>query len=64
MKGNPITTFTGDNPSAARNALRPWKRALSASDSGPGPRRAKIDFLSVDRRSLQTAEPRWRRLGG
>ena len=27
--------------------LRPWKRMLSASDSGPAPRRAKSDFLSV-----------------
>ena len=27
--------------------LRPWKRTLSASDSGPTPRRAKSDFLSV-----------------
>ena len=26
--------------------LRPWKRTLSASDSGPTPRRAKSDFLS------------------
>ena len=28
--------------------LRPWKRTFSASDSGPTPRRAKSDFLSVD----------------
>jgi hypothetical protein len=28
--------------------LRPWKRTLSASDSGPTPRRAKSDFLSVE----------------
>ena len=27
--------------------LRPWKRTLSASHSGPTPRRAKSDFLSV-----------------
>ena len=27
--------------------LRPWKRTLSASDSGPIARRAKSDFLSV-----------------
>ena len=27
--------------------LRQWKRTLSASDSGPTPRRAKSDFLSV-----------------
>ena len=27
--------------------LRPWKRTLSASDSGPTLRRAKSDFLSV-----------------
>ena len=27
--------------------LSPWKRTLSASDSGPTPRRAKSDFLSV-----------------
>ena len=27
--------------------LRSWKRTLSASDSGPTPRRAKSDFLSV-----------------
>ena len=27
--------------------LRPWKCTLSASDSGPTPRRAKSDFLSV-----------------
>ena len=27
--------------------LRPWKRPLSASDSGPPPQRAKSDFLSV-----------------
>jgi hypothetical protein len=27
--------------------LRPWKRTLSASDSGPMPRRAKSNFLSV-----------------
>ena len=34
--------------------LRPWKRTLSASDSGPTPRRAKSDFLSVSvaRRAL------------
>jgi hypothetical protein len=25
--------------------LRPWKRALSASDSRPTPRRTKSDFL-------------------
>ena len=31
--------------------LRPWKRTLSASDSGPTPRRAKSDFLSVHRES-------------
>ena len=28
--------------------LRPWKRTLSASDSGPTPRRAKSDFRSVE----------------
>src|SRR4029077_13073999 len=28
--------------------LRPWKRTLSASHSGPTPRRAKSDFLSVE----------------
>ncbi len=27
--------------------LRTWKRTLSASDSGPTPRRAKTDFLSI-----------------
>ena len=27
--------------------LRRWKRTLSASDSGPTPRKAKSDFLSV-----------------
>src|SRR4029077_11499819 len=27
--------------------LRPWKRTLSASDTGPTLRRAKSDFLSV-----------------
>jgi hypothetical protein len=32
---------------AAHRTLRPWKRTLSASDSGPTPRRAKSDFLSV-----------------
>jgi len=26
--------------------LRPWKRTLSASDSGPTPRRAKSNFLA------------------
>ncbi len=34
-------------PSPARAALRQWKRTLSASDSGPTPRRATSDFLSV-----------------
>ena len=33
--------------------LRPWKRTLSASDSGPTPRRAKSDFLSVGRERLR-----------
>ena len=32
---------------ATFGTLRPWKRRLSASDSGPTPRRAKSDFLSV-----------------
>ena len=30
--------------------LHSWKRMLSASDSGPTPRRAKSDFLSVQKR--------------
>jgi Putative transposase len=34
--------------------LRPWKRTLSASDSGPTPRRAKSDFLSVSSSSART----------
>jgi hypothetical protein len=33
--------------------LRLWKRTLSASDSGPTPRRAKSDFLSVEHDSCQ-----------
>ena len=48
--------FSGPQPSAAVFdfrptfvTLRPWKRTLSASDSGPTPRRAKSHFLSVPR---------------
>jgi hypothetical protein len=37
--------------------LRPWKRTLSASDSGPTPRRAKSDFLSGDFLSVQKRFP-------
>jgi hypothetical protein len=37
--------------------LRPWKRTLPASDSGPTPRRAKSDFLSVHRSLFQKLPP-------
>ena len=48
--------FSGPQPSGGSPCLtsgptfvtlRPWKRTLSASNSGPTPRRAKSDFLSV-----------------
>ena len=41
--------------------LRPWKRTLSASDSGPTPRRAKSDFLSLEDSHVSTS-PHWRRV--
>lgn len=38
---------------------RPWKRTLSASDSGPTPKRAKSDFLSVSAvHQMNTHRPR------
>jgi hypothetical protein len=45
----PSNVYKGVGEQRSRKP-RPWKRTLSASDSGPTPWRAKSDFLSVSNR--------------